>query len=335
MLRYLGPEGTFTHQAATLAADAIAAHGGPAVALEAAADAAAIMRAVEEDGDWGVLAWENNVEGPVIPNLDMMIDAADAAGFLRVGVDVSFDAYVSRGAYERFGGAERTAAGDARVLAACTEVSAHPHGLAQCRAFAAAHGLEAVQADSNGAACRDVDGPRVALGPAICGPLYDLVRVGTHVEDFPGARTEFLAVAPRADAQRWCARYRDEDVPEYESIVIVVPLATGPGVVANLLDVFRDRGLNMTSLMSRPIKGHDGTYSFIVTLDAAPWEERFRAALEEIAAHGDWLKTLAVYPRRERPHPPVDEWMLPQRGVRCGVGKTEKDDATTRKELLW
>ena len=88
---------------------------------------------------------------------------------------------------------------------------------------------------------------------------------------------------------------------EYESVLTLIPLVTGPGVLANLLDVFRDAGLNMTSFISRPIKGRTGTYSFIATLDAAPWEQRFHGALVEIAEHGDWAKTLAVYPRRERP----------------------------------
>ena len=94
----------------------------------------------------------------------------------------------------------------------------------------------------------------------------------------------------------------------------------------------------MTSFISRPIKGRTGTYSFIVTLDAAPWEERFRDALVEIAEHGDWAKTLAVYPRRERPNPPVTSWMLPQGGVRLDDSHLPNDwqnDETVRRELMW
>ncbi len=43
------------------------------------------------------MAWENNVEGYVVPNLDALIDAKDLVGFARVGVDGSFDAYVRAG----------------------------------------------------------------------------------------------------------------------------------------------------------------------------------------------------------------------------------------------
>ena len=35
----------------------------------------------------------------IFPNLDLMMDAADAAGFLRVGVNVRFDAFVTERTY--------------------------------------------------------------------------------------------------------------------------------------------------------------------------------------------------------------------------------------------
>lgn len=342
-LYYLGPEGTFTHQAALEAARLL----GGDVTPEPLADAASIVRAVGEGSGWGVIAWENNVEGYVVPNLDMLIDAADVAGFARVGVDVTFCAFVTQATYDE---AMRSRADGESELDAvcrmCTSASAHPHGLAQCRRFTQSHRLREVPAASNAAACRDLIGGRIAFGPEICGRLYGLRRVARHVEDFHGARTEFLVIARRDDARAELDAACARGVAEFESILTFIPLATGPGVLADALDAIRDAGLNMTSFISRPIKGHDGTYSFIATLDAAPWEPRFHALLVEIIEHGDWIKTLAVYPRRERPHPPVDEWMLPQGGVRCTMetnaietngasSALASDDATMRKELLW
>lgn len=338
-LYYLGPEGTFTHQAAIEASRLLAGSGGDAI-LEPCADAASIVRAVGEGRGWGVIAWENNVEGYVVPNLDMLIDAADVAGFARVGVDVAFCAFVTQTTYEQAMASRKDGESELdAVCRVCTGASAHPHGLAQCRRFTQAHRLREVPAASNAAACRDLVDGRIAFGPEICGRLYGLRRVARHVEDFQGARTEFLVIARRGDARTELADAYARGVAEFESILTFIPLATGPGVLADALDAIRDAGLNMTSFISRPIKGHDGTYSFIATLDAAPWEPRFRALLVDIIEHGDWIKTLAVYPRRERPHPPVDEWMLPQGGVRCTKETNEassaSDDATMRKELLW
>lgn len=325
---YLGPQGSFTHQAAVAAADMLRsghADGGDGPELVAKRDVPEIMHAVEHGEAWGVIAWENNVEGYVVPNLDMLIDARDAAGFARVGVDIAFDAFARPETAER--GIEGAT------------VSAHSHGLAQCKGFIAEHALTPVAASSNAAACRDLEPGQVALGPSICGPLYGLTTIATGVQDYQGAHTEFLVLAPRSEARAMLERARTDGVGEFETIITFIPLVTGPGVLADLLDVLRDAGLNMTSFISRPIKGHDGTYSFIATIDAAPWQRRFHAVLEEIADHGDWVKTLAVYPRRERPSPPVDDWMLPQGGVRLERhghdAPSSAMPADAGRELLW
>lgn len=366
-LTYLGPEGTFTHQAAMTAADMLAPlFEGERPELIAAPDVPSIMRAVEAGESWGVIAWENNVEGYVVPNLDALIDARDIAGFARVGIDITFDAFVrddpaspsdtppsrhsdapssppdasSSRHSERSRGIPPAEPADAAALRALrgATVSAHSHGLAQCKRFIAEYGLVPEAASSNAAACRDLKPGQVAFGPSICGPLYGLHTVAKGVQDYQGAHTEFLVLAPRATVMDLLAQAREDEVAEYETIITFIPLSTGPGVLADLLDVLRDAGLNMTSFISRPIKGHDGTYSFIVTIDAAPWQKRFQNVLTEVAEHGDWVKTLAVYPRRERPNPPVDDWMLPQGGVHLDEARLpegfDHDDAV-RRELLW
>ena len=320
-LTYLGPQGTFTHQAAIRAARCLVHdYGMGEPDLEAAADVPTIMHAVESGESWGVIPWENNVEGYVVPNLDALIDAGDAAGFARIGLDVAFDAFVSPGSRHDVDG---------------YEVCAHPHGLAQCRRFIERHRLRPVPASSNAAACRDLQVGQVALAPGICGELYGLEPLAAHVQDFDGAHTDFLVVAPRRDVKALRGRVQTD---EFETVVVFIPLATGPGVVADLLDVVRDAGLNMTSLISRPIKGHDGTYSFIATVDAAAWEPRFRAMITQVAEHGDWVKTIAVYPRRERPNPPVDSWMLPSGGVRLDAAHLQpgwQTAGSVERELLW
>ena len=321
-LFYLGPQGTFTHQAAANASEELARLEPQGFELVPMDDVPQILESAQRGDGWGVVAWENNVEGYVVPNLDALIDAKNLVGFARVGVNVTFDVYTVQGANPD----------EAHVA------TAHPHGLAQCKRFIAEHHLTTRPATSNAAACRDLAPGQIAFGPAICGKLYDITRIGTAIQDYQGASTDFLVLAPRAEVVQLLDKARAESNVEYESVLALIPLVTGPGVLANLLDVFRDVGLNMTSFISRPIKGRTGTYSFIVTLDAAPWERRFRDALVEIAEHGDWAKTLAVYPRRERPNPPVTSWMLPQGGVRLDDKHLPDDwqnSETVGRELMW
>ncbi|MDF7641153.1 prephenate dehydratase domain-containing protein [Bifidobacterium sp. ESL0784] len=326
-LFFLGPQGSFTHQAAASAAEMLG-EDGQYIALVARENVPSIISDVEAGEGWGVIAWENSVEGYVVPNLDVVIDAKDLAGLSRLSVDIAFDAFVR--------------ADDGKVCDAnegehtpLHEITAHPHGLAQCTRFAREHDLTPVPASSNAAACRDVKSGQVALGPALCGKLYGLKTLERNVQDFGGANTDFLVVAPRDDARSVLQGYRQADIADFETIIAVIPLSTGPGVIAKLLDSVRDEGLNMTSLMSRPIKGHAGTYSFIITLDAAPWQSNFSHLLHQIVSDGDWVKTLAVYPRGEHPNPPVDTWMLPQGGI-CRKRLHASDVETKEeRELLW
>ncbi|MCO6558417.1 MAG: chorismate mutase [Bifidobacterium sp.] len=363
-LFFLGPEGSFTHQAAASAAEILDGRDGN-VSLEARENVPSIIRDVEAGLGWGVIAWENSVEGYVVPNLDAVIDAKDLAGLSRLTVDIAFDAFVradedvavagvddangaAAGAMHngnRGNGTQTSAsvcdeqgmasAKQMSYISPLHEITAHPHGLAQCTKFTRAHNLTPVPASSNAAACRDVKPGQVALGPALCGKLYGLQTLERNVQDFSGAKTDFLVVAPRSDVRAVLQAYRRDDAVDFETIIAVIPLSTGPGVIAKLLDSVRDEGLNMTNLMSRPIKGHAGTYSFIITLDAAPWQANFSHLLHQIVAEGDWVKTLAVYPRGEHPNPPVDTWMLPQGGI-CRKRVYASDVETKEeRELLW
>jgi chorismate mutase/prephenate dehydratase len=340
-IHYLGPQGSFTHQAATDVFNEYL-HGNDGE-LVPEANVKTIINAVQEGDGWGVIAWESNVEGYVVPNLDMMIDADNIAAFARVSVDIAFDAF--------------TKTPEGMPL---TEVSAHPHGLAQCSSYIESENLRPVPASSNAAACRDIQPGQVALGPRICGALYGLRTLAAGVQDYQGAHTDFLILDRRDVLMHRMRGAGEQSVGEYESVIALIPLNTGPGVLANALDVLRDAGLNMTSFISRPIKGNDGTYSFIATIDAAPWQQTFHDALQRLIASKTWIKTLAVYPRRERPNPPVTAWMLPRGGVSINDGEFDETkhgkralstlDQTTdfvkdgdvnensdrvRKELLW
>ena len=97
-LFYLGPQGTFTHQAAVNAAQELARLEPQGFDLMPMDGVPQILDAAQHGDGWGIVAWENNVEGYVVPNLDALIDAKDLVGFARVGVNVEFDAYVAQGA---------------------------------------------------------------------------------------------------------------------------------------------------------------------------------------------------------------------------------------------
>ncbi len=312
---YLGPEGSFTHQAAvdwtTRHADA------PLVARGTVADVFAAVAA--GDDARGVVAIENPVEGYVVPSLDAIVGSAEVVAVDEVVLDIEFDAFV------------RHDHGELR------EVSAHPHGLAQCQGFVGRTGLRPVPAASNAAACRDAGPHQVALGPRICGELYDLATYERGVEDFAGARTRFLVLATRAAAPAVLGRARETHDGAWRTMLAVTPVVTGPGVLARITRSFGERGVNLSSLVTRPLKRVHrvaGAYVFVLTVDAAPWEAPVRAVLEDLLRAGDSLKTLGVVPARgeldEGVHAGVDAAHVPVGSVGPGTSS-----AGLASGLLW
>lgn len=306
LLAYLGPEGTFTHAAALTLRD----RGVPTPlgTVPEVYDAVA--------SGWagtGVVAIESSVEGYVVPSLDSIVAARDVVAVDEVTLGVTFDAFVHPAAITP------------------TEVTAHPHGLAQCAGWIAARGLKPVPASSNAAACRDVQPHQVALGPALCGELYGLQTLEAAVQDFAGARTRFLALRSRDGARAELAELRaTASVPAWRTMLAITPHVIGPGVLARITAAFGERGVNMSSLITRPLKAQEGTYVFVVTLDGAPWEGPVRGLLDQLLAAGDSLKTLGVFPDRTTADAGFDDSRVPAASVQGGAS----EDATSWA-LLW
>lgn len=316
-IAYLGPQGTFTHEAALKVGIA----GGELAALNQVTDVydQVNMGAAQ----FGIVAIESSVEGYVVPSLDALAASSNVVAVDEIFVEISFDAFASPQALGEF-----------------TEVTSHPHGLGQCQEFITERGLARVPATSNAAACRDVQPHQIALGPAICGDLYGLTRIATGVQDFAGARTRFLLITARDVAQdhlRTAQRGAESELgltfapdAQWHSMITVTPTVTGPGVLARITKEFGTYGVNLSSLITRPIKALEGKYTFILTVDQAPWQPELRQVLFNLLDAGDALKTLGVFPSRGQIDDRVDESRLAPGTAHNSLTGEQLDHA-----LLW
>ena len=315
VVAYLGPEGTFTHAAALRWGDL-----GRPVPFGSVLD---VYQAVDAGtAEFGVVAIESSVEGYVVPSLDEIVGARNVVAIDEDALDITFDAFILPGT-------------DGQQI----DVTAHPHGLAQCQGFVHRTGLSAVPAASNAAGCRDLTAQQVALGPSLCGELYGLTTVERGVQDFAGARTRFLLITNREQAQSLMAeraeRAGDTTAanvanPGWRTMLAVTPHEIGPGVLARITATFGALGANMTSLITRPLKAQEGTYAFIVTTDGAPWEEHLRELFNRLLAAGDSLKTLGVFPARQMTDGAFDCSRVPAGSVRA-----DQSDQNLNRGLLW
>lgn len=235
VLAYLGPEGTFTHQAAR----DLAVASDELVAMRTAPE---VVRAVEDGtAAAGVVAFENSLQGPVSENLDEILAGRRC---LLAGERVLAIAFALF----------RTPGDDAPLAG----VVSHPFALAQCSAFVAAHALATADADSTAAACRELaDAPRPgwgALAPRIAGELAGLALAAEGVEDADRAETRFIVLRPS------CPPPTGRD----RSAFALRPRSDEPGSLVRLLQEFSVRGINLTAIKSRPTKVTLGDYVFFV-----------------------------------------------------------------------
>ena len=235
VLAYLGPEGTFTHQAAL----DVAAPGDELLPLRTAPE---VVRAVESGAAAaGVVAFENSLQGPVSENLDEILAGTRCLLAGERVLAVSF--------------ALLRSPGDDAPLAG---VTSHPFGLLQCSQFIAERGLETRDAASTAAACLELAAsPRPgwgAIAPRIAGELAGLEVTAEGIEDADRAETRFVVLRPT------CPPPSGRD----RSAFALRPRSDEPGSLVRLMQEFSVRGINLTAIKSRPTKVSLGEYVFFV-----------------------------------------------------------------------
>jgi prephenate dehydratase len=271
VLEYLGPEGTFAHEGT----DHLRTVGGP-TELVARATVAEVIHDVDEGRcDFGLVPLENSIDGGVTSTIDVLVFEVDGTRIREeVVVRVSF------GAHRR-----------AEFLSTpATTLLSHPAGLVQCRRYAEKHGLTTVPTDSTAEACRVVarsdDPGLVAVASAKAAVLAGLVTVEEAVEDFPGAHTRFALIA----------REGLEPSGDDKATIVVTPPSEGVGVLLETLQPISDRGINISEIVSRPLRQRLGEYCFLLTLDRHEADPAVEGALAELEGSGFTVKRLGSYP---------------------------------------
>jgi prephenate dehydratase len=169
----------------------------------------------------------------------------------------------------------------------------HPQALAQCDAYLHSRQIRSVAFHDTAGAARAVAEQRqpgtAAIASKAAAARYGLYVLAESIQDDSENRTRFVVVE-RGSA----ARPRDSEGASKCSLAFVA--AHRPGSLAQALDCFARRGVNLTRLDSRPMKGRPFEYRFYLdfTIDGNPaGAEEALNDLEEASAE---IRLFGTYP---------------------------------------
>ncbi len=262
---YLGPGGSFSHTAAML-------KFGQSVEYEPLADIRSIFDEVSKGHcDLGMVPIENTTGGGVIETLDALVDS-----------DVKVCAEVLMAIHHN-------------LLATCPlekieKIYSKPEVFAQCRnwlgsTFEAAKTMP-VASTAKAAQMASEEENTAAIGSIMAAELYGLKIICENIEDIANNVTRFMVIS------------REDSKPtDDDKTAILFSTAHKAGALADVLDVLRQYGINLTNIESRPSKKRQWEYYFFMDFVGHRTEERVQKGIEAAKEHCLQLSILGSFPR--------------------------------------
>jgi prephenate dehydratase len=271
---YLGPEGTFTHEALTTAAGTEALD---LVALPTIYDT--VMAVGEGEVERALVPIENSLEGSVNATLDTLAMETEDVVIVGELVHPIRHCLIAR---------------ESIPLESIRTIVSIPQATAQCARFIRARLRDAsvIPANSTADAVRlaaEADGTWAALGNRLAAELYGCQVLEAGVEDLADNETRFV----------WLAR-KGADTgtqgPWKTSVVFWGAGDDAPGWLVRCLSEFAFRGVNLTLIESRPRKAGLGHYMFFADLEGRDTDGAVAGAIEAVRGQTEELRVLGSYP---------------------------------------
>jgi len=275
---YLGPEGTFSHEA-------LESHPAPPsvrdveqVPLPTVYDV--VMAVHHREVERALVPVENSVEGGVNATLDALAMETEDVAIVGEVVHPIRHCLIAREALE---------------LERIEAVVSHPQPNAQCARFLRSRltGVPVLAASSTAEAVRMVaeatDRPLAALGTRLAAELYGCEVLRSGVEDVADNETRFVWLAPAGTDP-------GEHGPWKTTIVFWGVGSETPGWLVRCLSEFAFRGVNLTKIESRPRKQGLGRYMFFADLEGRAADQHVAEAIAGLRAHAERVRVIGSYP---------------------------------------
>ena len=248
---FLGPEGSFSHEA-------LLQHFGAGSGAVPMASFEEVVDAVARGAcRYGMLPVENSLTGGVFAAADLL-----TAGSVRI---VGETVLAVRHCLLGLPGA---------VAADIATVLSHPQPLEQCRQFIRRRGYDTEACGSTAAAAREAakrgNIAVGAIGSEASGRLNGLEPILRDIQDNPANYTRFSVISAA-----------EEPAEGADKISAVFVVEHRPGTLYGALRAFADCGVNILNLVSRPVPGSPWQYCFHMDFDGNLDDANVQAALRE------------------------------------------------------
>lgn len=262
---FLGPAGSFSHQASVL-------KFGQSVDYVPMADIPGVFEEITRGHiDYGLVPVENSLHGGVVDTLDAFLSSS-----ARICAEVLVTIHhqlLANGPWE-----------------GVTTVLSKDAVFAQCRKWLAATAkgkeVRAVDSTSRAAELAAADPAVSAIGSRQAAELYGLHMLFENIEDNPDNVTRFFVIARES-----CKRTGEDKT------AIMFTTAHKPGALAEVLDVFRDKGINLTDIEKRPSQKVNWEYYFFIDAQGHADDAAMKEAIAEAGKHCLQLTVLGSYPK--------------------------------------
>ena len=263
-ISFLGPKGTFTHEAASIIGDDLIPYCTIPAVLESI---------VNDDSLYGVVPIENSIEGPVGITLDSLANKFDLKIYKEIIIPINQNLIVNPGT----------------KMEDIEDVYSHAQAIAQCQEFISQNKIQPHYAISTANAAKSIigDKTKAAIGNSMAAELYDLEILKRDIQDTDNNETRFVVVS----------KEDHEPTGRDKTSIIFSIYEDKPGALYDVLGIFRKNDINLTKIESRPSKKGLGKYLFFIDYIGHRKDAIFEDIINEIDEKTYFLKILGSYPQ--------------------------------------
>ena len=260
---YLGPETSFTHQAAMKMF--------PKAQLVSMPDIPEVFKSVENSSaKFGVVPVENSTEGSVGVTLDFLLESG-----VKIVCETSLD--IKHALLSKVG------------IEEIEKIFSHSQALAQCRNWIASSipkaELVSVSSTSMAAELASKEQKSAAIASLMTAEKFGLKVLAENIQDFSFNKTRFLVLSL-------------SEIPNAKKNKTTIAFSTmnKAGALFNCIKAFKVYDINLTKIESRPSKKNAWEYVFFVDFEGDAQHSNSQKALEELKENCIFFKTIGSFP---------------------------------------